>query len=231
MMMVMMMTKLFTMNVCSLRKACLALTIVLACANSFAQVGPQSMKQLSDMQGFVALQRIMVLPAAPGAAANASSSFKRSGSVYSHSMNDAAQQMAKGGASVGMVSRMTGSGYFTNAARKYGASIGLKHTETDVAHSVASLMAICRQAEKNEATDSAQAAQMLASVQQKLSTQAALIEAGDAGRQAMADAVNVQTGLVFWSIEGRRKTASNNRELAYYCGQSLKRIGISLEKL
>lgn len=209
----------------------LAAASALIATTAHAQVGAQSMKYLADMQGFVALQRLMVLPAPPGAPAANAASFKRSGGVYSHAMNEAAQQMAKGGASVGMVSRMTGSGYFSNAARKYGASLGVPRADSDVAHAVTSLMAICRQAEKNEETSTAQAAQMLATVQQKLLSQPALADAGDAGRQAMADAVNVQTGLAFWNIQGRKKTSSNNNELAYYCGQNLKKIGIALDKL
>ncbi len=196
-----------------------------------AQVGPQSMKYLADMQGFVALQRVMVLPAPPGAPAGQGTSFKRSAPAYTHSMNEAAQQMAKGGASVGMVSRMTGSGYFSNAARRYGATLGVIHADSDVSHAVATMMAICRQAEKNEETTAAQAAQMLATVQKRLSAQPALAEAGDAGRQAMADAVNVQTGLAFWNIQARKKNSTNNNELSYYCGQNLKKIGVVLDKL
>ncbi len=213
------------------RVALVCIVCALLAPAAHAQVGPQSMKYLADMQGFVALQRLMVLPAPPGAAPANATGFKRSAGVYSQAMNEAAQQMAKGGASVGMVSRMTGSGYFSNAARKYGASIGLLRADGDVAHAVAAFMAVCRQAEKNEETSAEQAAQMLVTVQQKLGAQPALADAGDAGRQAMADAMNVQTGLAFWNIQGRKKTASNNNELSYYCGQNLKKIGISLDKL
>jgi hypothetical protein len=219
-------------NLITIVRAALACIVyALLATTAHAQVGPQSMKYLANMQGFVALQRLMVLPAPAGAPPANAASFKRSAGVYSQAMNEAAQQMAKGGASVGMVSRMTGSGYFSNAARKYGASIGIARADSDVAHAVASFMAVCRQAEKNEETNATQAAQMLATVQQKLSAQPALADAGDAGRQAMADAVNVQTGLAFWNIQGRKKTASNNNELAYYCGQNLKKIGIALDKL
>jgi hypothetical protein len=200
-------------------------------ATAQAQVGPQSMKYLADMQGYIALQRIMVLPAPVGAQAGTGTAFKRSAGVYTQAMNEAAQQIAKGGASVGMVSRMTGSGYFSNAARKYGQSIGLAHADTDVSHAVAGLMAICRQAEKNEETNATQASQLLSTVQKRLSAQPSLAQAGDSGRQAMADAVNTQTGLAFWNIQGRKKTASNNKELAYYCGQGLKRLGIALDQL
>jgi hypothetical protein len=196
-----------------------------------AQVGAQSLKHLNEMKGHLALQRLMVLPPAPGSQpAPQALQFVRSGAVFSDSMNEAARLMANGGVSVGMAGRLTGSGYFTNAARKYAASVGLKSSETNLAHAVAANLAICAVAQKNADTAPAKAAQYAQAVQDRLAPHGSLAQMSAADKQAMADAVNVQTGLVFWVIDARRRNSGNNSELAYYCGQSMKRLGVDLDK-
>jgi hypothetical protein len=221
----------------SIKNLILRVIGLLMCAGALlpaahAQVGPQSLKYLNDMQGHLALQRLMVLPPAPGSQPDPQAlQFARSNAVFSASMNEAARQMAKGGVSVGMAGRLTGSGYFTNAARKYAASLGLRSSETNLTHAVAANMAICAVAQKNTETPPAKAAQYAQVAQDRLAPHTSLAQMSAADKQAMADAVNVQTGLAFWVIEARRRNSSNNSELAYYCSQSMKRLGIDLDKL
>lgn len=212
--------------------AALLLVLIAGSLPAQAQVGPQSMKYLVEMPGHVALQRLMLLPPPPGARPDEqAAAFAYDAKVHAQAMNEAAQLMSKGGASVGSISRLTGSGYFTNAARKYAAGVGLPRSQTHVAQAVAAQIAICLQAQTGNETSAERARQLLQQVQARLAPQAALASMSDADKQAMAESVNLQTGLAYWVIEGRKRSSGNNNELAYYCMQSLKRLGFDLDKL
>ncbi|MBU6437942.1 MAG: hypothetical protein KGQ77_10470 [Betaproteobacteria bacterium] len=205
---------------------------LLAAATAHAQVGPPSLKQLTQMRGHLLLQRLMILPPPPGAQPDPQATrYTYSAPVHAQAMHEAAEVLSRSGVSVGAASRLTDSGYFTNAARKYAASIGLMHADSDVAQAVAAQMAICLQAAQDTPTTASQAAQFAQQVQARLAVQPTLAQMSSAERQALAEPVQVQTGLAFWVIQGRKRSSANNNELAYYCGQSLRALGIDLDKL
>lgn len=213
-------------------RALLATAWLFAAAGAQAQVGPPSLKLLMQLPGHIELQKLMILPAPPGAQLNAqATAFAYSGAVHAQAMHDAAVAIARGGVSVASAARLTGSGTFTNAARQYAASLGLAQAEGDVAQAVAAQMAVCMQAAHGDAVSAQQAAQFLQLAQARLAPQPALAQMSSAERQQLAEPLNVQTGLVYRVMQGRKRSSINNDELTYYCRLSLRALGFDLDKL
>jgi hypothetical protein len=200
-----------------------------------AQVAPPAMRILSDMSGFKALQASLgapLRPPAPGTAtvalAPASLAFGRSAGGARNAMSEATQLLTKTGVSAEVASRLTHSGYFSNAAKRYGAGLGL-NPHGNLADALATYLAICRGSIKATPTTKAQADGLQVLAQSRLLQH--LNSKGAVDVQAAAEALNVQTGLAALVTDQRKASGANLTELSIYCTEGTRKLGFDVEQI
>jgi hypothetical protein len=230
----------------SLRRAALLGLLCVLPALAAAQVAPPSLRHLSEMPGFVMLAQLIGAhavprdkkaqpPAAqpPADAAQQPLAFARSAALHAQAMGQAAQLLAKSGVSVEMAGRLTNSGYFSNAARRYAETLQLRNVQGDLGQALAAYLAVCWSSHSNEPATPAKAAglNLLAASRLRLALAQAATAPGDAERQQMADALNTQTGMAALIIEQRKASHVSNKELAIYCVEGARKLGFELDQL
>ena len=198
---------------------------------SHAQVAPPALRNLADMSGFKALQATLgapLRPAAPGTLeAPVNLAYSRGAGGARAAMTEATNLLTKTGVSAEVAGRLTYSGYFSNAAKRYGASLGL-NTQSNLADALGAYLAICRGAIKNTETTRSQAdgLQLIAKARllQRLQGKAVDI-------QAAAEALNMQTGLAALVTEQRKANNTNNTELSIYCIEGTRKLGFEVDQI
>lgn len=206
-------------------------TGILAAHNAaHAQVAAPAMRNLSEMSGFTSLQAAVGGPLRPRSAAAATPvnlSFGRSPGGTRAAMSEATNLLTKTGVSAEMAGRLTNSGYFSSAAKKYGVSLGLVNINGDLSDALAAYLSVCYGAIKNVPISAPQASgiQVLARSHLLQRLQGKAID-----NQASAEALNVQTGLAVLVTEQRKAIVSANTELSIYCTEGTRKLGFDVDQ-
>jgi hypothetical protein len=189
------------------------------------------MRNLSEMSGFASLQAAVGGPLRPRAASSAAAAvslaFGRSPGGTRAAMSEATGLLAKTGVSAEMAGRLTNTGYFSSAAKKYGASLGLVNINGDLSEALAAYLSVCYSAIKNVPVSAPQASgiHLLARSHLLQRLQGKAID-----NQASAEALNVQTGLAVLVTEQRKAIASTNTELSIYCTEGTRKLGFDVDQ-